>query len=236
MDIYQIYKLDAIAKHYNELQYPAGLQKAAAGGLLYWGTRILGSLPKMLRHAKWAKNVDLVNPLAHMKGGILKGIESSGRYGKAFVHGVHNAQYANRARHYTQAAVDSSLDPTSFIGKVKHGIKGAVKGAGDATKAHNVRNIRANPYTINTLNPKANFGEKMAYQIGKYINPNHYSQGGRLFLDTLAPLPFVGGSILGLGSGGADDASYAPAYANATRDAYMNGQYYGDPRNYDMYF
>lgn len=236
MKTYQQYKLNKIAAQYEGLAKEAGLEKEAFLGALYYVGRALPTITRMLRYSTKAKHLNLIKPLANIKGTILKKLTDSGKYGKAFVQGVHNAQYANRVNRYTDEVTRRALNPNGFVQKVKGTVSGAGKAAKGAPKVHKLHNVKANPYT---LGDKANFGERMAYNVGRYINPNHYGVHGRIFMDTMMPLPFIGGSILSAGSkmdtGG--DIPYNVAYDNsAAYNAYLNGQYYGDYNNYNRYY
>lgn len=69
-------------------------------------------------------------------------------------------------------------------------------------------------------------------KLGHFANVNTWSPYNKgLMID--APLWVAAGNML---SGNTNEATAAYDTGNASHDAYLNGQYYGDHRNYNQYF
>lgn len=209
-------KLNEITDYYNGLQKEASLAGIAAIG--YAGARLIPKiLPKVLKFLPKGKAAAAAGKAAFqpsMKSRLLGWIASKGKAGKAFVQGVHNAGYANRARTYASSATDRVL-AGGKAGRVA--AKGAVKPgtrvftvspsgeavANVATKANNFV-PKMNPYQ---LGANATWGEKAAFNAGRFINPNNYKLQNRLFFDYMA-----GDKIadMAFGGGKTNNASLTP--------------------------
>lgn len=131
-----------------------------------------------------------------------------------------------------------------YIGSKSTFGKGFVEGLRGATtnKGRIVSKITKNMPAVPGSNISLNKAEVnklwLGRNLGHFANVNTWSPYNKgLMVDGIL-YAGLGNMLFGGGNKGmgTEMAYNGPVVNNAAWDSYLNGQYYGDPRNYDMYF
>jgi hypothetical protein len=130
-----------------------------------------------------------------------------------------------------------------YIGSKSTFGKGFVEGLRGATTDKGrivskiAKNMPAVPGSNISLNNKAINKLWLGRNLGHFANVNTWSPYNKgLMVDGIL-YAGLGNMLFGGGNKGGTAMAYnGPVVSNAAWDSYLNGQYYGDPRNYDQYF
>lgn len=98
------------------------------------------------------------------------------------------------------------------------------------------KNMPAVPGGNIQLNNKAINKLWLGRKLGHFANVNTWSPYNKGFVADSLLFAGLGNMLFGGGNKGMGEMAYnGPMVNNAAWDSYLNGQYYSDPRNYDMY-